>query len=221
MSVVISKCKLWPPLPHRPGPHKLCPHTSFYYGHRATIIVLSASIFPRLMNDRREVFSNLFMVCIGGGEGGGQVWELIRGLASAPGFQQNVICYKFSPRSIVFFLVANFAKWVRTGATGPAVPWRAVRVALAYSSLASRFTIIFPSFQLLTNIFRFYVTRVIKAYINQWITNLRNIWMAIKILVKFNNKDTVLNKLFTSYTGLFHPNIFIKVYYLFSLQAHN
>lgn len=110
------------------------------------------------------------------------------------------------------------------GQERPVPPFRgalAVRVARAYSSLASRFMIILPSFQLLTNIFRFYVTRVIKAYINQWITNLRNIWMAIKILVKSNNKDIVLNKLFTSYTGLFHPNIFIKVYYLFSLQAHN
>lgn len=141
VSVVISKCKLWPPLPHRPRPHKLCPHTSFYYGHRATIIVPSASIFPRLMNDQREVFSNLFMVCIGVGEGVGQVWELIRGLASAPGFQQNVICYKFSPRSIVFFLVANFAKWARTGATGPVVTWSAVRVARTYSSSESRFMI--------------------------------------------------------------------------------
>lgn len=39
--------------------------------------------------------------------------------------------------------------------------------------------------------------------------------MAIKILVKSNNKDIALNKLFTSYTGLFRPDILVKVYYLF------
>lgn len=189
MSVVISKCKLWPPLPHRPGPHKLCPHTSFYYGHRATIIVPSASIFPRLMNDRREVFSNLFMVCIGVGEGVGQVWELIRGLASAPGFQQNVICYKFSPRSIVFFLLRILQsglgqerpvpslRGALSASSGLTVVWSHA-LWLAYLTLISTFD---KYFWILCYL-------LIKAYTKQCIRTFRNIRMTVKIRIQSKTK---------------------------------
>lgn len=69
---------------------------------------------------------------------------------------------------LFFFLVANFAKWARTGATGPVVTWSAVRVARTYSSLESRFMIspISHSSQLLTNIFGFYVIYSSKLTLN-------------------------------------------------------